>query len=127
MAMNRTGMRLIEPFRWQGEPMSDQEAAAYAEPLKDVDRLEFTLRLGANLIREACDLDDLVPIDVTTQLIYGAEDDFIDVGASDAIARRIGTKRLEVFEGCGHSPPEDEPARFVDVVTDFVDEIGCPS
>ncbi|QDG50212.1 alpha/beta hydrolase [Persicimonas caeni] len=121
MAMNRTGMRIIEPFRWQGEPLDAEEREAYVEPLKNLDRLEFTLRLGAEIVRGACDLDELEPLGVPTQVIFGEGDDFVRVDAADEIGQRLHASKVEVFSDSGHSPPEDSPLQFGDALLDFIE------
>ena len=83
LVMNRAGIRLLEPFRWQGQPMEADEADAYIEPLKDLERLEFVLRLGAELLRGACHLDDLEPLSVPTLLLFGAGDEVVGVDKAD--------------------------------------------
>ncbi len=120
MAMNSTGMRLIEPFRWQGEPLDAEEREAYVEPLKNIDRLEFTLRLGAELVRAACDLDDLEPLGVPTLLLFGKGDDFVRVDAAEQIGQKLRAGRVEVFDEAGHSPPEDTPVEFNDALLEFI-------
>jgi hypothetical protein len=35
--------------------------------------------------------------------------------------------RLEVFESAGHFPFNDEPERFVDVLTDFIATTDAPA
>jgi pimeloyl-ACP methyl ester carboxylesterase len=121
LAMTRTAMRLFEPFRWQGEPLDGEEADAYVKPLQDIDRLEFALRLGAELVREACDVDELEPVDVPTLLLFGKHDDFVAVDTADAVAERLRAVHLEVFDDAGHSPAEDRPVEFVDALIEFVD------
>lgn len=122
VAMNRTGIRLIEPFRWQGHPMGASEADAYVEPLKDVDRLEFTLRLGAELVRESREVDELEAPGIPTLVLFGAGDDFVAVDKAEQIGERLRAERVEIFSDSGHSPPEDTPVQFVDALEEFVDD-----
>lgn len=121
LAMNRRGMRLMEPFRWQGLPMTDAEIDAYVEPLRDVDRLEYALRLGADLLCETHRAAAIEPVRHPTQLIFGGLDNVIAVDQADAIAARLKTDRLDLIPTSGHSPPEDCPAEFSDVLLDFLD------
>jgi pimeloyl-ACP methyl ester carboxylesterase len=124
LAMNRRGMRFIEPFRWQGLPMSADELDAYLEPLKDLGRLEFSLRLGADLLRDACKTRPLAPLNLPTQLIFGGLDTVVDIERADAIARQLAAARHDLIPTAGHSPPEDAPAEFTDAVFDFIDEFA---
>jgi magnesium chelatase accessory protein len=125
VAMTRTGMRLIEPFRWQGEPLDAEEADAYVRPLKDIERLEFTLRLGADLVREAYDVDELEPLSVPTLLLFGRGDDFVSCDLAEEVADRLRAARFEIFEDAGHSAAEDTPVEFVDALLEFVESNGC--
>ncbi len=124
MVMNRPGIRLLEPFRWQGEPMDAAEADAYVEPLKDIDRLEFVLRLGAEIVRESCKIDDLEPMAVPTLVLFGAGDDVCAVDKADQLGDKLHAQKVEIFSESGHSPPEDTPVEFVDALVDFIDESG---
>lgn len=119
LGMNATGMKIIEPFRWQGQPLDAAEARAYIAPMKDVDRLEFALRLGASLVRAACDIDQLEAPEVPTMLLFGQGDDFVAVDAAAEIGLQLAARRVEVFSRAGHSPPEDTPAEFVDALLEF--------
>lgn len=120
VAMNRTGMRLIEPFRWQGEPLNTEELEAYVEPLQNIDRLEFTLRLGAEIVREACDIDELDPLAVPTLVLFGEGDSFVRVDAAEEIGEHLRASRVEVICDSGHSPPEDAPVEFTDALLEFI-------
>lgn len=123
VGMTRRGMRLIEPLRWQGLRMSDAEIDAYINPLKDVDRLEYALRLGADLLREAQRADAITPVQHPTQLIFGALDNVVAVDQADAFAARLNARRCDIIPTSGHSPPEDCPAEFSDLIFDFLEHL----
>lgn len=120
LGMTRCGMRLIEPLRWEGWRMEDDELDAYIDPFKDVDRLEYALRLGADLLREAERGDAIAPVSHPTHLIFGARDNVVAVDQADAIADRLQATRLDIIPTSGHSPPEDCPAEFCDLLFDFL-------
>jgi pimeloyl-ACP methyl ester carboxylesterase len=54
-------------------------------------------------------------------LIWGAHDSIIPLSHGEAAHEQIASSRFEVFERSGHFPQLDEPERFVEVLTDFVD------
>jgi pimeloyl-ACP methyl ester carboxylesterase len=54
-------------------------------------------------------------------IIWGAKDSIIPVAHGRAAHEQVEGSRLEVFPESGHFPQLDEPERFIDVVTEFVD------
>jgi pimeloyl-ACP methyl ester carboxylesterase len=53
-------------------------------------------------------------------LVWGGRDPVIPVAHADALHELLPGSRLVVFEGAGHFPQVEEPARFAGVVTEFV-------
>lgn len=123
-AITARGLRALEPFRWQGAPMSADELDAYLQPLQDVDRLGFCLRLGADLLRCTRPPQSLKPLDVPTQLIFGGRDNVIALNQADAIMHNLHVARLDIIPTAGHSPPEDTPLRFNDALLDFIEDLS---
>jgi pimeloyl-ACP methyl ester carboxylesterase len=58
-------------------------------------------------------------VQAPTLVVWGREDRSVPVEHGRRLAREIRRARFEVFE-CGHSPPEEVPEPFADVVTAFV-------
>jgi pimeloyl-ACP methyl ester carboxylesterase len=58
--------------------------------------------------------------EVPTLIICGDADPIIPLGHAFAAHEAIPGSQLEIFEGVGHYPRCEEPARFVDVLTEFV-------
>jgi pimeloyl-ACP methyl ester carboxylesterase len=54
-------------------------------------------------------------------LVWGEHDTIIPVSHGRSTHKQVRGSRLEVFPNSGHFPQVDEPERFLDVVTDFVD------
>ena len=54
-------------------------------------------------------------------VIWGQRDRIIPVAHAHAVHEQVPTSRLEVFEEAGHFPHVDEPQRFIEVLSDFVD------
>jgi pimeloyl-ACP methyl ester carboxylesterase len=54
-------------------------------------------------------------------VIWGRLDRIIPVSHAEAAHRMVRGSRLEIFDHAGHFPQLDEPERFVDVLTDFID------
>jgi pimeloyl-ACP methyl ester carboxylesterase len=58
--------------------------------------------------------------DVPTMLVWGGRDPIIPVEHARAAAAQLPGSRLELFERAGHFPHCEEPARFVEVLLDFL-------
>jgi len=54
-------------------------------------------------------------------LVWGAHDSIIPISHGEAAHEQVPGSRLEVFDSSGHFPQLDEPARFVDVLVDFLE------
>ena len=57
---------------------------------------------------------------VPTMLVWGDDDRIIPVDHAHAAHDAIDGSRLEIFEGAGHFPHLQDPARFVEVSRDFM-------
>ena len=64
-----------------------------------------------------------------TLIVWGDADRIIPVAHAHAAHEAMPGSRLEIFEGVGHFPHKEEPLRFVDVLSDFIDttEPAAPS
>jgi pimeloyl-ACP methyl ester carboxylesterase len=58
-----------------------------------------------------------------TLVTWGRSDRATPVAHGRRLARELQNARFEVFE-CGHSPPEECPDAFVEVVCDFLAKVG---
>jgi pimeloyl-ACP methyl ester carboxylesterase len=54
-------------------------------------------------------------------MVWGEHDSIIPVSHGRAAHAQVPNSRLEVFADSGHFPQLDEPERFLDVLTDFID------
>ena len=59
---------------------------------------------------------------VPTQIVWGSKDRIIPVAHATSAHRAIPGSRLELFEGGGHFPQVEEPARFVRVLRQFMNQ-----
>ncbi len=55
-------------------------------------------------------------------IIWGERDSVIPVKHAHAVHEHVPTSRLEIFERAGHFPHVDDPQRFLEVLTEFLDE-----
>ena len=58
---------------------------------------------------------------VPTLIVWGARDALIPVSHGHAAQEAIPASRLEIFEGVGHFPHCEAPARFIDTLLAFID------
>jgi pimeloyl-ACP methyl ester carboxylesterase len=93
--------------------------------------IEESLKAPARVWRETFaslfDYDDsaeAAKLDVRTLVIWGDKDAIIDRTATDALARSIRDSKLVVYEGIGHTPHWEDPARFAHDVAAFVEARG---
>jgi pimeloyl-ACP methyl ester carboxylesterase len=54
-------------------------------------------------------------------VIWGQRDSIIPVAHAHAVHARVPSSHLEIFETAGHFPHVDEPQRFIEVLTEFID------
>ncbi len=58
---------------------------------------------------------------VPTMLVWGDRDSIIPVSHAYAAHEDLPASRLEIIEGSGHFPHVEDPARFLEVLNDFLD------
>lgn len=59
---------------------------------------------------------------IPTLLVWGRQDRIIPLSHGEEAHELMPHSRLEIFDGAGHFPFNDDPARFVSLVEDFVAE-----
>jgi pimeloyl-ACP methyl ester carboxylesterase len=60
--------------------------------------------------------------EVPVLIVWGARDPIIPVGHGEDAHRALPGSRLEIFDGVGHLPQVEQPARFISVLEDFLAE-----
>lgn len=55
-----------------------------------------------------------------TMIVWGDQDPIIPIEHAYAAQEAIAGSRLEIMEGCGHFPHVEDPARFVELLRDFM-------
>src|SRR5262249_42858911 len=58
---------------------------------------------------------------VPTLIVWGAQDPLIPVQHARDAHAAMASSRLEIFDGVGHFPHVEDPGRFVEVLSDFMD------
>jgi pimeloyl-ACP methyl ester carboxylesterase len=114
--LNRAGMRAT--------PAGQEIWRSYAS-LADADaRRAFfhTLRAVVDLGGQKVGAADRLYLaaQIPTLIVWGARDPFIPVRHAVTAHQAIPGSRLEIFEDVGHYPHCEAPARFVEVLVDFM-------
>ncbi len=60
--------------------------------------------------------------DMPTLIVWGDRDAIIPMSHAHAAHAAIAGSRLEIIEGVGHFPHAEDPVRFVEVLTEFLDQ-----
>lgn len=79
---------------------------------------------AALFAREAAHDDLLTSLDVPALVLHGTADAVVDVSAGRHAAELLPKATASYWEGVGHGPFVEDPARFVREVGDFVDGLG---
>lgn len=67
---------------------------------------------------DRCYLTQAIPV----QIIWGTRDVVVPVSHAQMAHAAMPGSQLALFEGSGHFPFHDDPARFIDIVQRFIDE-----
>ena len=125
--MNRVGPLLMRQFggassvtfveaAWSDPDRIDDETyQAFRRPLR-VEGWDRALWEFSRSSRRLNLQRRLPEVAVPTLVISGADDRIVPVEQSEEVARAIPGSTLAVFDGCGHVPHEECPARFIEVV-----------
>mgnify|MGYP006278055695 CR=1 FL=1 len=59
-------------------------------------------------------------LDIPTLLVWGREDPIVPVQVGERLQDELPRGRLEILEGCGHMPQEEEPGATLEMLLDFL-------
>ncbi|MGB9225764.1 alpha/beta fold hydrolase [Mycobacterium sp.] len=115
MALGSTGIghdlpNMLRVLNGLPEPTA---SAAFSRTLRAV--VDWRGQIVTMLDR--CYLTESVPV----QIIWGTKDSVVPVRHAQMAHAAMPGSRLEIFEGSGHFPFHDDPARFIDIVQRFID------
>lgn len=117
LGVGRVGLSLYQPLNWRGEPMTREEEAEYLEPMRSQARMDFMLRLGARMLDGA--RTPITPVTPPTLLLWGEHDHMLPLKDARWIGEQLNAP-VEIIRRSGHSPMEDEPEQFAEVVQQFL-------
>ncbi len=86
--------------------------------LREGNRRALTQRLQQR--RRGADIERLDALKLPTLILWGGRDRLIPPAAAREFERRIAGSRLLIFDDLGHVPQEEDPARTVGAVREFL-------
>lgn len=107
--LHETNHHLITPERIEG----------IRRPLHAADAHHSVLQTGRNWDANRVEADAHL-INQPTLIIWGANDTVIPTSDGEKLFDSMLHSRFVVFQNCGHSPQEEKPDDFVNVVTEFL-------
>ena len=116
MALGTTGLGsdLSNVLRILDDLPEPTASAAFSRTLRAV--VDWRGQIVTMLDR--CYLTEAVPV----QIIWGTKDVVVPVQHAQMAHAAMPGSRLELFEGSGHFPFHDDPARFIDIVQRFIED-----
>lgn len=105
-----------------GSAFSRPVAKEFLDAMID-ENVKAPARVWRETFASLLDYDDsaeLTTLGVNTLVIWGDKDAIIDRSATEELARSIPDSKLVEYEGIGHTPHWEEPARFARDVATFM-------
>jgi len=116
--------RTIAPFNHH--LITDERLDAVSRPLRAKDAHNSVLTSARNWSASRIEADAYL-INQPTLLIWGENDMVIPIHNAQKLYNSIVHSRLVVFRNCGHVPQEENPERFIELVSSFLkDKKGKP-
>ena len=113
LGTNALGNDLSNVLRILDDLPEPTASAAFSRTLRAV--VDWRGQIVTMLDR--CYLTEAIPV----QIIWGTKDVVVPVRHALMAHAAMPGSRLEIFEGSGHFPFHDDPARFIEVVERFID------
>ena len=116
--------RYLNEHGWRAPSVAEMWRA-YASLAEPENRRSFVSTLRAVIDpggQSVCARDKLyLAAHVPTLIMWGDEDPIIPVAHAYAASEAIPESRLEIFAGAGHFIHVEEPHRFAEILTDFIE------
>lgn len=110
--------RMEDMYRRMGRPINEKMVASRHHLLATSNThramIRTARRWSANRIERQASL-----IRQPTLLVWGDDDDHIPIENALRMRDTLPNARLIVFRNCGHLPPAEQPAKFVELVAEF--------
>jgi len=130
--MNSVVLTLVDPIdpdfarSFVTDLSSERVAPEFVDTLVE-DILEVPARVWLAIFSELMTYDDtaeLTSVGVPTLLIWGDDDPLVSREKQDCLVDRLPTAELIVYPTIGHTPRWEEPQRFSDDLSAFVERVA---
>lgn len=102
---------VLRTIVYDASQVDDEQVRGYAAPLRSPGAVRALIESARRL--RPRDLDGLVAsypqIDLPTLVLWGRQDPVVPLAVGQRLARELPNARLQVLEGCGHLPAEEQP------------------
>jgi pimeloyl-ACP methyl ester carboxylesterase len=110
--------RMQDMYRRMGKPINERMVASRHHLLETANTHRAMIRTARNWSANRIEREASL-IHQPTMLVWGDDDNHIPLGNAIRLRDTIPNARLMVFRNCGHLPPAEHPAKFVEVVANF--------
>ena len=100
--------------------------SSYFENVTRFQKIKGTSEVSLNILRKQFfdklldEIRTLGKMDVPILIIWGREDKAIPVGRAREMHKILKNSRLEILDGAGHCPHDEQPERFNQLAVDFL-------
>jgi pimeloyl-ACP methyl ester carboxylesterase len=111
--------RALELSLYDHSLLTPERLEAYYRPLRTRggQRAAFEVARQWDLSSAKSNLDR---VQSPTLILWGEKDELVPLALGQQLHREMKDSKLVVFENCGHMPQEEQPKRFVEVVSGFL-------
>jgi pimeloyl-ACP methyl ester carboxylesterase len=117
---------MMESMYYDDSKINPADVEAYAAPLS-LPGAKYALRQTARQIIPD-NIDEIIGtyprIKLPTLIIWGREDKIIPLENGVRLHHAISTSQLVVIDRCGHDPPDERPKELMEVIREFLTDLG---
>ncbi len=118
--------KMMKSLYFDDSKINPEDVEAYAAPLS-LPGAKYALQQTARQIIPD-NIDELIAmyprLNVPTLIIWGQEDKIIPLENGVRLHQAIRNSRLVVIERCGHDPPDERPKELMEVIREFLTDLG---
>ena len=113
---------LLEQTYYNPDAVSEEMIASYLQPLGvenwDTALWEYVKAQDDSMLR-----DELSGITLPVLIIQGRQDRVVPVSDNQRVVRILPNARLLILDNCGHVAHEEEPAKVIEAILDFISRL----
>lgn len=113
---------LLSTFAYANIPVDREYLDGFLAPLRQKGSYPAALTTMRHIVKDFHQMQVEIPkLQNRTLIVWGAKDRIIPLKCGFVLNNMIRNSRLEVFYHCGHCPHEEDPPRFNDLVSKFLE------